>query len=832
LLQAIGNNSNAYTTDDHNEYFINTTPEHLDKAVDLVTGYMLTATITEAEYKREFQVVQRELEMNKGQPDSVFYELCQRNRYRVSPARVPVIGYQEVIQGLSRNDVYNYYKLAYQPNNMIFAIAGDVEPEQMLRTVQKYVADARPGREFSHDIQIEPPVLVPRTTVATFPKLGQARVQLAFPSVRLSDPDLFALDLLSKLLGGGERSILVQKIRDEQQLVSDISCWNPTPAYDAGSFQIYINLDTSNLTKATDAVLALLEQVRKDGLNAERVERAKRQMKADRLRSLQTAEEIASSLAGDYLSPGDPHFTDRYLERIDKLTPEDVNRAARKYLDAGKLIKTVLLPAEAVAGLPKAEDLLRTEKAREKAAPRAAEEVDRTVLPNGTVLLVKRVATSPVVSIQMYARGGVTVEDESNNGIGNFTMSLLPRGTKTRSATDIAEFFDSTGGSIDCAGENNTWLWKVECLSSELDRSLEVFADVVLHPAFDPKEVDQMRPRILAGIDSVDADWTSQAMRFFKQSYYGSKHSPYRFLTIGSRASIEKLSAESIQQWYEQMVIQAPRVIAIYGDIDAAKVKERASNLLKDLPKTNGPSDEARTYEPLKPSDEKPHIRVDRVETQKTEQALAGIVIGFNSGSRIGDPANDPIDVADTVTSGWGYPTGYLFDALRGKGLVYVVHAQNMPGRNNSLSGTFMVYAGCDPGKVDEVIAIILENIARLQGRPADIGEKWFVRSKQLIQIAEAIGQQTSAEQAATAAIDELYGLGFDFHRHYADRIQAVEIGQVQRVAGQRLDSCVITVSTPDPSAVKIKSGTRTYDSFEPVDLTPRGVQHDAGKSN
>src|SRR5687768_4119718 len=181
LLQQIGNNSNAYTTSDHTAYFVNTTTENLEKAVDLVTGWMFGAQITNDEYRREYEVVQRELEKDLGEPDWVFYHLTQRNRYLVSPARVPVIGYQEVIQGLSRDDVYNYYKLTYQPNNMVFAIAGNLEPEQMLQAVQKNVREEAPGREFGHDIAEEPPVLAPRTLVGTFPKLGQAKLDLSFP---------------------------------------------------------------------------------------------------------------------------------------------------------------------------------------------------------------------------------------------------------------------------------------------------------------------------------------------------------------------------------------------------------------------------------------------------------------------------------------------------------------------------------------------------------------------------------------------------------------------------------------------------------------------------
>ncbi len=134
-----------------------------------------------------------------------------------------MIGYQEVIQRLSRDDVYTYYKMAYQPNNMVFAVAGNLEPETMLAAVQKNVAGAPPGRVFSHNIEAEPPVLTPRTLVCTFPRLGQARLMLGFPSVSMNSPDLYALDLLATILGGGESSILTEELRDKQQIVSGVS---------------------------------------------------------------------------------------------------------------------------------------------------------------------------------------------------------------------------------------------------------------------------------------------------------------------------------------------------------------------------------------------------------------------------------------------------------------------------------------------------------------------------------------------------------------------------------------------------------------------------------
>lgn len=834
ILQAIGNNSNAYTTNDHTAYFINTTPEHMEKAVDLVTGYMFGALITEDEYKREYEVVQRELERGKGEPGRQFYYLSTMNRYRVNPARVPVIGYQEVIEGLTRDDVYEYYQLTYQPNNLVFTVAGDLPPEQMLAAVQKYAAGAAPGREFIRDIPPEPPVVAPRTVVATFPKLGQAMLQIAFPTVSLDHPDLYALDLLSAVLSNGESSILVEEIRDKQRLVSGISTGSDTPVYADGSFEVDMRLDPENIAKATDAVLAELERVATEGVSDERLARAKVLVRTDRVKSQQTAEDIASSMAIDFMNTGDPHFTDRYVKRIGETTAAEVQAVAKKYFDRTKLLTTVMLPAEYVGaqGLPKAEDLIRAVAPTTAEAPAVAEtKITRVELANGTILLHKRITTSPLVVMQMYALGGLTAEDAKTNGIGNLTMNLLPRGTTKRSAQEIAEFFDSIGGDLGTGSGNNSWFWTATTLKDDVEKAMEVYADVVQNPAFPEDEIAPMKKRIAAAIAGQDADWRGQAFRFFKQKYFEPMDSPYQFQTIGTIENVTDFTREQIQQWYKDEILTSRRVIAIFGDIELDKARSLAEAKLGKLPEARNGAALPQPQDgplPTAEADGTAQVVIERVETQKTQQPLAGVVIGFRAEPVIGEPANYPLIVGDTMTSGFGYPTGYLHETLRGRGLVYEVHALNQVGLNEKLPGTFLAYAGCEPSQVNEVVDLMLENIARLQGSAQDMDAGWFERSKQLAITTDAMSNETPAEQASTAALDELYGLGYNYHDFFGKRVNAVSLDEVRGVAKNRLIRCVVTVSTPSPDLVKAKPETRIYNEFHPVDLTPKPDLHEA----
>ena len=141
----------------------------------------------------------------------------------------------------------------------------------------------------------------------------------------------------------------------------------------------------------------------------------------------------------------------------------------------------------------------------------------RIDLPDGTILLAKRISTSPLVVVHLYSLGGLTAEDAKTNGIGNLTMQMLPRGTKTRTAQQIAEFFDSIGGDLDAVCGNNHWSVTASCLKEDFDKTFEVYAGRGEQPVVSRRRAGTMKRRVVAEIRGQDADWTAQAFRFFKE---------------------------------------------------------------------------------------------------------------------------------------------------------------------------------------------------------------------------------------------------------------------------------------------------------------------------
>jgi predicted Zn-dependent peptidase len=140
-----------------------------------------------------------------------------------------------------------------------------------------------------------------------------------------------------------------------------------------------------------------------------------------------------------------------------------------------------------------------------------------------------------------------------------------------------------------------------------------------------------------------------------------------------------------------------------------------------------------------------------------------------------------------------------------------------------------LAYAACDGSKVNQVTDILLQNMARLQAPDADMQPDWFVRSQDLITTSDALEHETPEAQAERVALDELFGLGYDYHDKFASQINGVTLDGIRAYARGHLRDCVVTICTPDPASVTVAAGKREYTSFPTVDLTPKGIQLDTG---
>jgi len=768
VLKSLGGASNAYTSYDQTVYFINTTEEHYQEALKLLFSYVSESLLDPNEVRREKAVIQQEYKLGETEGSRQLWKLFSQTAYLKHPVRHPVIGYEDVFVTITRDELLDYYRQRYAPQNMIVTIVGDVKTAEALKTVLELSKNT--VRTFNPPVVIEtePIQTTPRWAEKSFPPARLTTMMLGFHTVPLNHPDLYPLDIMAIILGQGRTSRLYLTLKDQKGLVLSVSGSSWTPSYAPGLFSFSFSLDRENVEPTLAATWGEIARISENLVKKSELEKAKRQIIADFTFSKQSASGMASSLASSFAATGDPYFDSLYVERIKAVSREDIRRVARTYLRREASTVAILSPPPKEA------------EATEVALTRRAGKINKLTLENGLTLLLKRDSAVPIVNFQVAGLGGQRFESEDFKGIGSFTMELLTKGTRSRTKRDIAAIIEGLGGSLDSGSGRNTYYVSLSVLKDDAETGLKLLADVLQNPSFPEEEIEKQRTDTLLAIRRLDESWENEVARVFRQHYY--RHHPYGNDIIGSEETIKSMSRGDIMNFYQQTVMPNNAVLAIFGDIDPDKmVTEVRSVLEKWKP--------GKIAEPVISKTVAPLTRSERIEKQ-TDKVSAAIYLGTN-GITLEDPDRPTLDVIDAVLSGIGYPSGWLQEALRGgnRSLVYVIHAFPSAGIDG---GHFGIITQTTMANYEKVVEIILANLQKIQQQPLK-GEE-LVAAKNMVITMHEMSLETNGAQARSAAINEVLGLGYDWDSRYPKLVEQVSAEDVLRVA-QRLFTYHLLVS-------------------------------------
>lgn len=775
IIERIGARYNAFTGKGRTCYFLNVPAQHVGTALNLIADWVTRPTFPEPAFKREWDVVQRELEMTASDPGWIMQKLSFEIRYKQHPARYPIIGYQSIVRQLTRQEILDYYNRMYVPDNCIIAVAGAVDATQMLEAIKKEFADFKRQSVPQIVIPEEPDVSAPREIVKVFPPLrGPAKMEISFPSFKLQHPDLYSLDTLASIMGEGKSSRLYRRLREKDNLVYDVTAYNYTPAWAEGTFTIACELEPENIPPVRQAIREEIDKLRREGVSPEELQRAKRGLQVNHIRRNQTAEQQASNMAEDYLATGDPHFSDLYVQRMDKVTAETVQAMAEKYFDPDKQMTLILT----------SQPLSSNATEREKNAP--AGEIKKITLDNGLRILLKRNPVVPLVNIHVFVLGGLFDETEKNNGITNLMVNLSTRGTENYTSDEIIDYFDSIGGKLVADCGNNTFFYELEVMKQDFSEAMNRFSEIVLQPVFPEQELARLKPNLLATLEQLENSWPMQASRFFREKFF--VNSPYERIKLGHKDAVTAVTRDDIAAFHQKMVVGNRTVIAVFGDIDVAQTEQVIREKFAALPAGSGPDVAA-----VKPE---PPVKETREFIKPTEKEGATIYVGYPGMKITNIKDRYPMDVLTEII---GSTTGRLFELLRGKGLVYYVWGFNFPALT---PGFVAATAQCEAARTPEVKDLILKEMQK--AAKGDFTAEEISRAKSKLINAEILSKQTNAEAARQAALDELYGFGYDWSQGHANRILAITPEDVQRVAREYLTKPpTITIITSQPDRLK-----------------------------
>jgi zinc protease len=785
IISDIGASTNAYTSSDRTAYYIRTTPEHIETAIDLLADNIMNATLPQAEFDREFEVVQREILTGESEAMRQLYYLFSETMFPDLPQGMRTIGYYKNIQKLTRDDAVAYYKSRYVPSNAVAVVAGDIDGAATLSRLEAALA-SWDGPRVQPVVLPEPSPPVADLVVVKEMDTKLAQVMIGYHSCRLSDPDLYPLDVLAGILGEGDSSRLSADLKTRRNLVYGIDVSNYTPHWPGGQFVVSFTCDAEKVDAVREAVAEHLEAIFAELPSEEELRKVKTQVVAGHLMGHRTADAEASSLAANQLQLQDPFFSARYVQNIQSVTAEEVRLAAQKYLQGKRSVTAIVRPRQS-GGTAETE-------AVESMKPTT---VRRVLEPSGLTLLVYRTPGQPAISVTAAMKAGQSFESAETAGQSSMIARYLTRGTATRSEEEIAGFFDGLGGSLGAdSGWNSIYVESV-VLRSDFERAMEVFADVVLRPAFSPDLLESTRQRQLAALRRSQGDPVGECMLFFNETFY--TEGPYRFPAPGTEQSIAALTVEILRAFYEKARCGRNMVLTVAGDVDPDTVEALVAKAFAPL----------APGEPMAPPQDVAarHTSETEVHVRRTEKAGAVVMAGYGGSDLYQTDDRIAMDVFDTVCSGYHMPRGWLHGTLRGQSLVYVVH---FFGRAGLLPGSYQAYAVCQADNATKVARLMTDLIT--SGRDYAYTDDDLRQAKTTILSSRQMARQLPEQVALAMTLDELYGLGYDFEQRYTERLLAVTADDVHRVVNKYIGPAVICITTPEPDQVDVESLRKPFD--------------------
>src|SRR5260221_393590 len=452
-VQDAGGYMNAYTSFDRTVYWINVPNTGATVAIDILCDIVQNATLPADEMAKEKQVILREMDMNHDDPGQRSARRLFETAYTRSPYRFTVIGYPDIYNEVQRDDVFNYYREKYAPNNLFFVIVGDINAKGVEAQIRAAFAKSKARAMPPAFLPPEPKQVAAREMIEEAPiEMGHFHFSWHIPELRHSDVPL--LDVLATLLGSGRSSRLYQEVREKKGLVASADAWTYTPG-NPGLFGMSAVVEADKFNAAREAMLAEVERMKSGLITPGELTKAVKQFTASNLSSRKTMQGQAQDLGGSWMAANDLNFSARYLEAIKRATAAALQRVACEYLTTENRTLYALLPGGTAP------------KATGEADLSSDHPIQKFDFPNGLRLLVKEDHRLPFVEFRAVFKGGVLAETPATNGLTQLMAKMLLKGTKRRSAACIATEIESIGGSIDSFSGNNSFGVSAETMSGD-----------------------------------------------------------------------------------------------------------------------------------------------------------------------------------------------------------------------------------------------------------------------------------------------------------------------------------------------------------------------------
>jgi len=805
-LEAAGSTgTNGSTWYDRTNYVETVPTGALDLALFMESDRMghLLGAVTQDKLDRQRGVVQNEKRQGDNQPYGlVEYKLGDALFPVGHPYRHSTIGSMADLEAASLADVRKWFIDNYGPNNVVLVLAGDVDAATARPKVERWFGDIPRGPEIEQ-LQAGPVGLAAPVREEMADQVPVTRIYRAWTGPALTDRDAVALALGMHVLGGLDSSRLDNVLVRGEQLAVGVTAsaqQHEQLSFLQATMDVKPGVDPALAERRFDEVIAELVA---NGPTADELTRAATQSVSAEIGALELVGGFSgkgATLAEGLLYAGDPARYRARLEQMARLTPAEVQAALRRWLSRPSYTLTVVPGERAEDGAlmggwgdegtvpPPAPD------AREPAPPiaqgpaRAAPEVaevgeltfpaiERATLSNGIPVVLARRTAIPKVSLAMAFDAGDAADGAAKAGTQSLMMELLQEGTETLSAEEIAIAQERLGAAIGTGTSTDRSTVSMTALVPNLRPSLELMADIIRNPTFDPAEVARVKDQRLAEIAQEQADPMGLAYRALGPTIYGATH-PYGSVGgTGEPAVIRALTPEVLEREHRTWLRPDIARFTVVGDVTMAE-------LLPALEAAFGNWTAPHTAAPRKnlavatPPAARRLIVIDRPNSPQSVLLLARVLPlqGTQRGM-------EPLDLANEVI-GNGFLSRLNMDLREEKGWTYGIRS-SLGGVTGPRSLTVLTPVQSD--RTADSIRLILDQMTGFAsgGKGVDETELQRVTDGNIRGLPNSY--QTNSQVLGALLNNQQYGRPDDYQRQLPSIYRAIDAAKIDAAAQQYL---------------------------------------------
>ena len=768
---------NGTTNFDRTNYFQTVPNTALDLALWMESDRMghLLGAVTQEKLDEQRDVVKNEKRQGESEPYGKVFEVILRNSYPVGhPYSWETIGSMEDLDAASVEDVQNWFKTWYGPNNATLVVAGDVEPEEVLEKVRLYFGDIPPGPPLTRqEVWIAKRSGTHRQVMQD--RVPQARVYRVWNAPQWGSADMDYLELAASALAGGKNSRLYERLVYREQIATDVVAY-PYAGEIGGLMMLWATAhpgadpDTAldALEKAIDEEVARFLE---EGPTERELDRVRVQARAGFIRGMERIGGFGGKsdiLAENQVFGGDPLAYRASFERLATATPEAVRDAAGRWMSDGDYVLRILPFEEGTAAAAGAD---RSVLPMPDIFPEARfPDFERGQLSNGLELIVATRRDVPVVNFNLLLDAGYAADQFGKPGTASLAMGMLDEGTDTRSALQISDELSMLGASIGAGSVLDVSFVTLSTLTETLDASLDLYADVVLRPAFPENEFERLRRQQLAAIQREKVRPISMGLRVLPRLLYGEGHAYDLPLTgSGTEATVTALDAGDLRQFHETWFKPGNGTLIVVGDTDLATIQPRLEALFADWAPGSVPTKNIAAVS--QPRGGQVYL-VNRPEAEQTVIFAAQLAPPTANSDEIALQAMNDVLGGDFTSrinmnlredKNWSYGASTALVAAEGQ-------------------RPFFVYAPVQTDSTGPAIQEIIAELEAIRGsRPPSPEEVEKVKARTTL----SLPGRWETGGAVAGSLGELvrFGLPDDWWSTYSGRVRALEVDDVAAAA-------------------------------------------------